>query len=65
MPGPRPFRLPRWYLAASVGFLTGLIGVSAAWQPSERVALATGIAGAVVSLALVELVLLWQPRRDG
>jgi hypothetical protein len=56
-------RFPRWYLAASVGFLVGLIGVSAAWQPSERVCLASGVVGAVVAMAVVELGALWWPRR--
>lgn len=58
-----PLRLPRWNLAASIGFLAGLIGISVVQQPSDKASLASGVAGAVVAIAVVELVALWRPRR--
>jgi hypothetical protein len=63
MPDEPSIRLPRWYLSASVGFLAGVIGVSAIWEATERIALASGLVGAIVALALVELAVLWRPRR--
>jgi hypothetical protein len=63
MPDFSPVRPPRWYAAATVGFIVAVVGVSVAGEPSQRIALATGAAGAVVALALVELAVLWLPRR--
>ena len=63
MPDRFRIRPPRWYVAGAVGFLVAAVGVSALWEPSERVALASGITGAVVAWALVELAAVWWPRR--
>jgi drug/metabolite transporter (DMT)-like permease len=56
-------RIPAWVVVALAGF--GMGGALVAVQPGQhdREAIATGLACAVVAVAVVELVAIWWPRR--
>ncbi len=55
-------RIVTWTMALTVGFGGG--GALAALRPGEndRLVVASGLAGAIVALALVELIRIWWPK---